>query len=175
VTVAVVIRAWGNRGEVAAEPLSSRLERYRLLVEVFLFDPGGPLNECRPFEIQSVWMHRGRLVFKFRGVDSISEAERLRGAEVRIPLASRLEPAPDEYFHSDLMGCEVIEKGAGEVLGRVRNWREGGGAGLLEVEGARNGEEILIPFARSLCVDIDVKAKRIVVELPEGLKDLNRS
>jgi 16S rRNA processing protein RimM len=151
------------------------MERYKLLEEVFLFGPDGPLNENRPFEVQSVWEHRGRLVFKFGEVDSISEAERLRGAEVRIPLTSRLEVAPDEYYQSDLIGCVVIESGSGTRVGRVKEWRDYGGAGLLEVEGTQAGEEILIPFASSICVDIDVKARRIVVKMPEGLKELNRS
>ena len=173
-TIAFVVCPRGNRGEVAAEPYSSLLERFRLLEEVFLFGPAGPLKEGRPYGIQSVWLHRNRLVFKFQGVDSISEAERLRGAEVRIPFAARLETEPDEYYQSDLIGCEVIDSGTGELIGRVRNWQDAGGTGLLEIEGSQPGQEILVPFARSICVSIDVKAKRIFVKLPEGLKELNR-
>jgi 16S rRNA processing protein RimM len=173
VTIALLVRPRGNRGELAAEPLSSRLERYGLLKEVFLFGPEGPLNECRPFEIESVWQHRGRVIFKFRGVDSISDAERLRGVEVRIPLASRLELEPDEYYQSDLVGCEVIDSDTGESLGCVTEWQECGGSGLLRVQGSQ-APEILIPFARLICVNIDVKARRILVKLPDGLRELNR-
>ena len=172
-TIAAVVCARGKRGEVAAEPLSSRMERYALLKQVFLFGPGGPLEERRPFEIQSVWLHRGRVIFKFEGVDSISGAERLRGAEVRIPLAARFEAAPGEYFHSDLIGCEVIDSESGETLGRVRGYSELGGPGLLEVQRDGAAGELLIPFARSICVEIDVKARRIRVNLPDGLKELN--
>lgn len=172
--MALIVSARGNRGEVAAVPLTTRLERFELLEEVRLFGPEGPLNEAKPFEIESVWEHRGRLIFKFRGIDSITEAERLRGAEVRIPLAERVTLPADEYYHSDLLGCEVVELSTGKPIGRVRNWQDCGGAGVLEVEGEREGEEILIPFARSICVEIDVAARRIVVDLPEGLKELNR-
>jgi 16S rRNA processing protein RimM len=103
-------------------------------------------------------------------VDSISEAERLVGAEVRIPIAERTPLEPGEFFQSELMGCEVIDRRTGESLGRVEGWEDSGGAGLLAVEGG-----LLIPFARSICVEIEPAARRIVVELPEGLKDLNRS
>jgi 16S rRNA processing protein RimM len=113
------------------------------------------------------------VVFKFRGVDTISEAERLRGREVRIPLASRLVLPPGEYYQSDLVGCEVVERATGAPVGRVRKWQEAGGPALLEVEGV-SGEEILVPFASSICVEIDVERRRILVDLPEGLKDLNR-
>jgi 16S rRNA processing protein RimM len=90
--------------------------------------------------------------------------------EVRIPLAERTELAPGEFFQSDLVGCEVVDRKSGERVGRVEAWQDGGGSGLLVVEGG-----LLIPFARSICVEIDVQARRIVVELPEGLRELNQS
>ena len=57
-----------------------------------------------------VWEHAGALVFKFQGVDSIHDAEKLRGAEVQVPPAERVELEPGEYFHSDLIGCEVRDR-----------------------------------------------------------------
>jgi 16S rRNA processing protein RimM len=144
--------------------LSSKPERYQELKVVYLFGSG----ECR--EVESAWFHDATLILKFRGVDTISDAERLTGAEVRVPLEERVALDPGEFFESDLVGCEVFDRRTGERLGRVSRWMEGGGAGLLEVDG-----EWLIPFARSICLEIDPAARRIGVELPEGLKDLNRS
>jgi 16S rRNA processing protein RimM len=109
------------------------------------------------------------LIFKFRGVDSISDAEPLAGAEVRVPLSERAPLEPGEFFQSDLVGCEVVDRRTGESLGRVSGWEESGGPGLLVVEGG-----LLIPFARAICVEIHTEARRIAVELPEGLKELNR-
>lgn len=171
--IAVLIGARGNRGEVEAILLTSRPERFSGLREVYLFDAGNPASELSCAEVEEAWEHRGRMVLKFRGVDTISEAERLRGWEVRIPLASRLPLPAGEYYQSDLVGCEVVERATGARVGRVRRWQEAGGPALLEVEGV-NGEEILVPFANSICVEIDVERRRILVELPEGLKDLNR-
>lgn len=168
-TLAVLARCWGRGGELSAVPLGSSVERYRELRRVYLFGS----TETAPFEIERVWQHRGRLIFKFRGVDSISQAERLEGAEVRVPLAERAELPPGEYYHSDLAGCEVVERGAGERLGVVTGWQEGGAAGLLEVERPGVEEPLLVPFARAICVEIDLQARRILVELPEGLKELN--
>ncbi len=171
--IALVVGPRGNRGEIEAVPLSDVPDRFRRMSEVNLVSAAGPVAEERRFVVESVWEHRGRVVFKLRGVDTISQAERLRGNQVRVPLASRPPLPPGEYYQSDLVGCEVRERPSGQRLGRVRGWRPGGGPGLLEVEG-ENGEEILIPFAGSMCVEIDPNAKRIVVELPEGLKELNR-
>jgi 16S rRNA processing protein RimM len=158
----------GNRGEVTAVVLTSRPERYQDLQEVFLFGPRLPeAGEKR--EIEEVWFHLQTLVFKFRGIDTISDAETLYGAEVRIPASQRIALDEGEYFESDLVGCEVVDRRTGASLGKVSAWDDGGGSGLLVVG------DLLIPFARSICVEIDPREKRIEVELPEGLKDLNRS
>jgi 16S rRNA processing protein RimM len=167
VAVAVLGKTRGNRGEITAFALSGKPERYERLREVTLFDASGAL--LRSVEVESVWFHSGTLVFKFRGIDSISEAEALARAEVRIPASEREPLEEGEFFDSDLIGCEVIDRQTGESLGHVTNLEDAGGPGLLVVNG-----DLLIPFARSICVEIDPAAKRIVVELPEGLKDLNR-
>lgn len=169
VVVALLGKTRGLRGEVTALPLSGKPERYRALREVFLFG-AGHAAEGAPFEVESTWFHNGVLIFKFRGVDSIDDAERLNGAEVRVPLSQRTPLEPGEYFESDLVGCEVLDRRTGESLGRVTRWDDGGGSGLLVVEG-----DLLIPFARAICVEIDPAARRIAVELPEGLKELNRA
>ncbi len=162
ISVAVLGRPRGNRGEVTAESLSSRPERFALLREVRLTGAGDV------YHVDEVWDHGGTLVFKFRGVDSITDAEKLRGAEVQVPLAERISLEPGEYFHSDLIGCEVRERGSGRVVGRVTNFEEYGGPPLIEIDGGR----LLIPFVKAICVDIRPDEKRIEVELPEGLEDL---
>jgi 16S rRNA processing protein RimM len=164
VTVALLGKTRGNRGEVTAFALSGKPERYQALQEVFLFGTG------ERFEVESTWFHSGALIFKFRGVDTISDAERLAGAEVRVPMSERVPLEAGEFYQSDLLGCDVVDRRTGDRLGRVSGWEEGGGAGLLVVD-----EDLLIPFVRAICVEIDPAARRIAVELPEGLKDLNRT
>jgi 16S rRNA processing protein RimM len=166
ITVAVLGRTRGNRGEITAEALSSKAERYQSLKEVHLF-AGSPPRQER-LVVESVWVHNGVLIFKFAGIDSISDAERLRGAEVRVPWSDRAPLEPGEYFQSDLLGCEVVDSHTGVSLGRVTAWEDAGGAGLLVLEGGA-----LIPFARSICVEIDPERRRIAVDLPEGLRELN--
>jgi 16S rRNA processing protein RimM len=171
--VALVVGPRGNRGEIETVLVSDHPERLARRSEVYLFDAADPEARHRRFEVERAWAHRGRFVFKLRGVDTISEAEKLRGSEVRVPLASRPPLPAGEYYQSDLVGFEVAERSSGERLGRVRGWQQYGGPPLLEIE-ADSGGEILIPFAGSICVQIDPDARRIVVELPEGLKELNR-
>ena len=111
-------------------------------------------------------MHGDHLIFKFQGVDTISDAEKLAGAEVSIPFEQRATLADDEVYQSDLIGCEVLDT-AGRSLGLVTEFEETGGTPLLHID------DLLIPFANSICTKIDLENKRIVVNLPDGLLDLN--
>lgn len=161
VAVALLGKTRGNRGEITAFSFSSKPERFQSLREVYLFGTG------EKAEVESTWFHNGALIFKFRGVDTISDAERLSGMEVRVPIGERTPLEENEFFESDLIGCEVVDRHSGESLGRVTQYQDGGGSGLLAVG------SLLIPFVRAICVEIDPAARRIAVELPEGLKDLN--
>jgi 16S rRNA processing protein RimM len=120
-------------------------------------------------DIESVWEHASRLVFKFRGIDNISDAEVWRGAELRVPASQRAALEEGEFYHSDLIGCEVRDAKSGERLGVVAGIQEAGGPGLLELDTG-----MLIPYAKAICVKIDPAARRIDVSLPEGLRELNQ-
>jgi 16S rRNA processing protein RimM len=160
----VLGRPRGNRGEVTAISLSSYPERFAKLSSVHLFGAG------EKHEVERVWTHDGVLIFKFRGVDSIAEAETLRGAEVRVPVAERVTLNEGEFFLDDLVGCEMRDAASGRVIGRVTAWAEYGGPVLLEIDNGR----IEVPFVKAICVDIRPDEKLIRASLPEGLEDLNK-
>jgi 16S rRNA processing protein RimM len=173
ITLARVVRPRGNRGEVLAEPLSGRPDAFSAPRQVLLSAGGHPPGEGRPVLLESAWWHRGRLVLKFAGIDSISDAEAMRGAAVCVPASARAELPAGEYYQDDLVGCDVVERSSGRSLGRVSEWRECGGPPLLVVVDGPE-PELLVPFAASICVAIEPERRRIVVDLPEGLKEVNR-
>jgi 16S rRNA processing protein RimM len=121
-------------------------------------------------KLERAWEHKGDWVLKFQGIDSREAAERLRGAELWVAPEERGQLAEGEYFQSDLLGCQVVENGTEKSLGVVRGWQQYGGPPLLKVE--REGGEVLIPFVNAICRDIDLDARLIRVELPEGLLEL---
>jgi 16S rRNA processing protein RimM len=129
--------------------------------------PGG--NEL-PVVIESTWRHNEVWVLKFQGIDSISAAESFKGSELCIPLEQRGELGAGEYFQSDLIGCLVVEKSDDRVLGRVQGLQQYGGAPMLDV---RVGErDVLIPFVPAICQEVDLSARKLKVELPDGLLEL---
>jgi 16S rRNA processing protein RimM len=169
VVLAVLRRARGIRGELFAESLGSPLERFTPGLSVTLFDPAGAHQ--RSAEVERGWAHNGRLVLKLRDVDTRSAAEALQNWEVRIPVEER-PPAPaGQYYLSDLIGFEVFSRDQ-RRLGTVTGWLDAGGPALLEV--TEGDAEILIPLAPAICVEVNESRRRIMVELPEGLEDLNR-
>jgi len=193
VLVARILRARGNKGEVAAEILTDFPERLTRLREVYVGHADGK-NEPLRMALKSCWLsqnHRGQAVFHFEGVESISEAEKFRGLEVLLLFEQRVSLPAGQYFVSDLIGCSVFENPAAlpvvasspcslaeapALLGMVLNVQFPGedipGTPLLEVETSRG--EILIPLAVDICTKIDTAARRIDVALPDGLRDLNR-
>jgi 16S rRNA processing protein RimM len=161
VAVGKLIRTRGNRGELVAEIYSSRPGRADELKEVTL-DLNG---RRRDVAVERVWVHDGRTVFKFAGIDSIGQAEEWAGADIVVPEAERVRAGVGEFFHADLIGCAVI---GDRPIGVVKAVEDYGATPLLNVE-MPDGREVLIPLAWSICREIDVVAKTIRVELPEGL------
>lgn len=165
IAVGKLTRVRGNRGELLGEIYSSQPGRAEKLKDVTLEAGGRRL----PVRIEQLWHHEGRPVFKFAGIDSISDAEPWAGADVWAPESERIEPEEGEYSHADLIGCSVI--GDDEKIGVVKGVEDYGGPSTLKVE-ATDGREILVPFVHSICREIDVAAKIIRVDLPDGLLEL---
>ena len=190
VTVARILRARGNKGEVAAELLTDFPDRLKSLTEIFLATEN---KAPRQIALKNFWIdrnHPGQGIFHFEGVNTISDAETLRGLDVQIPASQRVSLPAGQYFVTDLIGCAVFEipvarpvlssppcalSEAPTHLGTVRDVYFPGegvaGTPLLAIDSAKG--ELLLPLAEDICTKIDTVARRIEVVLPEGLRDLN--
>lgn len=163
VAVARIVRSRGLRGELVAEILTDFPERFEDLETVTALLPGGARQSLK---IERFWFQKGRIVFKFAGFDSIETAETLRDAEICIPEADAVKLDADEFFEWELENC-LVETVEGVSLGLVKELMRTGGTEILVVEGAE--KEYLIPFAETICIEVDVENKRIKVDAPEGL------
>jgi len=167
VVVADLLRPRGNRGELLAVSQTDVPDRLPTLKAALVRLADG--SEL-PVAIESAWPHKEHWVLKFAGIDSISDADRFRGSELRVRLEERGRLADGEYFQSDLIGCAVVDKASGRSLGTVRGWQQFGGPPLMELQ--MEGREVLVPFVPPICQEVDVAGKKIVVDLPEGLLEL---
>jgi 16S rRNA processing protein RimM len=162
-----IARAHGIRGQVIINPETDFPEdRFRPGAEVFV-NRGG---QVRALIVTTARLQHGRPVVGLQGVDDMNAAIALAGTELRIPV-ERLMPLPDgAFYRHDLIGC-TVETRTGERVGAVTAV-EGTRSGSRLVVDSRRGE-LLVPLAEAICVVIDPPARRIVIDPPEGLLELN--
>jgi len=126
-------------------------------------------NTRRELKVEELWPHKGLLVLKFTGVDSISEAETLVGSELQVPRDERAQLEAGWTYVSDLVGCAVFE--GDREIGTIHDVRFGAGeAPLLVVKGDKEYE---IPFADAYLKAADLERKQIRMQLPEGMLEVN--
>ena len=166
VLVGRIVRPQGNRGEVVVAPETDfGSTRFAAGARFATRIDGRP----RTLEVVQSREHQGRWVIGFSGVSSIDEAEALRGAELRIA-PDAITPLPEGSFYvHDLIGCRV-ETPAGQTVGRVARV-DMAGTPLLVV--GEEPDEVLVPLAEPICRRVDVQARVIVIDPPEGLIELN--
>jgi 16S rRNA processing protein RimM len=162
-----IARAHGIRGQVVVNPETDFPdERFRPGAELFVERKG----RVQALRLTSVRFQHDRPVIGIEGVETMSDAEQFAGCELRVPVADLAQLPEGTFYRHDLIGCRV-ETPAGDAIGVVNDVEGTLGGSRLIVDGA--GGEIQIPLATEICTTIDVERKRIVVNAPEGLLDLN--
>src|SRR5258708_33421540 len=140
VTIARVAKTQGRHGEVAATLLTDFPELFETRKKLFALGGTGNTKHSgateqgrRKLDLDEHWFHKGMVVLKFAGVDSISDAETLVGSEIQIPRSERAALGSDEFYVSDLIGCTVTD--SGREIGRVEDGSVGSReAPLLVIE-----------------------------------------
>jgi 16S rRNA processing protein RimM len=168
VLVGRIARPHGIKGQVIVNPETDFVEDR--------FAEGAELrartgNEIEVLRVTSMRIQGGRPVVGFAGFDRIDDVERLAGLELRIAEEALRPLDAGTYYQHQLVGC-VVEAVSGKLIGEVTRVDEGAGGSLLVVGGP--GGEILIPFAIDICVEIDIASRRIRIDPPEGLLELNQ-
>lgn len=165
VAVARIVRTRALKGEVVADLLTDFPERFEVLGSVTAVRDSGDRFELK---IEKFWFQNGRVILKFAGYDSIEMAETLRDTDICVPESEVVELETDEFFDWQLAGCRV-ETLDGIIVGEVSELMRTGGTELLVVRGET--KEYLVPFANSICVDVDIENKLIRIDPPDGLLD----
>lgn len=166
--IARIVRTRGNSGEVLAELYTDFPARFSLLEKVWVEFTDG---RRELFRLENTWQHKGRQVLKFEGIETISQAEALAGAWVEIDADQMVALPEGQYYDHDLIGCSVRDLVRGE-LGKIKEILRIAGNHQFLIEGPRG--EFMIPAAQGICKEISIEHREVVVDLPEGLIDLNK-
>ena len=160
-----VARPHGLRGQVIVNPETDFPEDRFRIGQMLLVGPAERPVEC---EIVEVRFHQGRPILALAGVSTMNEAEGLAGADVWVP-QSALQPLPPRtYYRHDLVGCEVRDT-AGGVIGRVTAVEGTLDRSYLVIDG-----DVMLPLVDGICIEVNMAARRIVVDPPDGLIELYR-
>jgi len=166
-TVGIIGRTRGNKGELFVQPTGKVLTNLEKAREAYLLEERTGLRIS--VRIERLWMHNQRSIIKFEGIETISEAEKFTGYRLELPI-DHLKPLEDgEYYVKDLIGLEVRLL-SGRKLGKIVKLIPTGGKDVMVIEGERG--EIMIPFAEAFIEQVDFAGKAILVSPPDGLLDI---
>jgi 16S rRNA processing protein RimM len=174
ITLARVVKTQGRHGEVAAEMHSDVPGRFAVGIKLFALPKAVDLKlqaSRRELEVEELWPHKGLIVLKFRGVDSMSDAELLIGSELQVPSAERANLEAGWNYISDLIGCKVLDHG--EEIGRIEDVQFGAGEAPLLIVADGTGRKFDVPFAAAYLEGVDLAQQRVRMNLPEGMLEVN--
>ncbi len=164
------MKTQGRRGEVASEIYSNVPDRFAAGMKLLAL-PRESNQPRRELQVEDLWPHKGLLVLKFVGVDSISEAEALIGCELQVPRSQRSSLEAGWNYVSDLVGCAVLDQG--REIGHIEDVQFGAGEAPLLVVRAAATRLLEIPFAEAYLDSVDAERKQVRMNLPEGLLEVN--
>ena len=169
VTLARVVKTQGRHGEVAAEIHSDVPGRFAAGMKLLALPK--LQDSRRELEVEDLWPHKGLLVLKFRGVDSMSDAELLVGSELQVPGAERADLDIGWNYVSDLIGCAVLDRA--REIGHIEDVQFGAGEAPLLIVANSVGRKFEVPFAQAYLESLDVARQQVRMNLPEGMLEIN--
>jgi 16S rRNA processing protein RimM len=174
ITLARVVKTQGRHGEVGAEMHSDVPGRFAVGMKLLALPKALDLNSQgarRELEVEDLWPHKGLIVLKFRGVDSMSDAELLIGSELQVPSAERADLEAGSTYVSDLIGCKVLDHG--RETGRIEDVQFGAGEAPLLIVTNGAGKKFDVPFAEAYLEGVDLAQRQVRMNLPEGMLGIN--
>jgi 16S rRNA processing protein RimM len=168
ITLARVVKTLVRHGEVAVEVHSDVPDRFTESMKLQALDRS---EARRELQVENLWPHKGLLVLKFRGIDSISDAEALIGSELQVARVERAALERGWTYVSDLAGCTVVDNG--QELGTIEDVQFGAGEAPLLIVAGKTGKRFDVPFAEAYLEAVDTTRKQVRMKLPEGLLEIN--
>ncbi len=161
--IGLVSNTHGLKGEIKVRPYTESMKRFEELSKIYIESN----NVKTEYEIEKVRYQKDVILLKLKGIDTIEDAEKLKNHIISIPREEGKTLSENEFFIADLIGCEVYEN---EFIGTVVDVFSTGGSDVYVIKREKQND-LLLPAIASVIKNIDVKAKRIDVEIPRGLLD----
>ncbi len=162
ICVGAIAGAYGVAGEV-------RLKSYCAEpTDIANYAPLTTEDGSRSFTVSLTRAIKNGLAVRLSGVTTKEDADALKGVQLFVPRDALPSLPDDEYYHSDLIGLQVLDTG-GTVLGAVVNVLNHGAGDLLEIKAEGQSDTVLMPFSLAVVPTVDLESGRIISDPPEGL------
>lgn len=161
--VGQVVNTFGIKGEVKVTPFTDDIRRFDELEKVYVKIKG----ESKQYQIENVKYHKNMVLLKFKGIDKIEEAEKLRNAFLEIDREDAIPLEEGTYFIADLIGLKVYTD-EGNILGKVEDIYNTGGKDIYVVKDEL-GKQILLPGIDEVIKEVNLEDSKIIVHLIQGL------
>ena len=161
--VGQIVNTFGIKGFVKVNPWVNDVTRFEKLKKVYI----KIRNEHKELEIEEVKYHKNQVLLKFKGIDTIEQAEIIRNAIIEIDRENAISLEKGEYFIADLLDSEVFTE-EGEKLGILDDIYNTGSKDIYVVKNEL-GKTILLPGINDVIKEVDVENKKIIVHLLKGL------
>jgi len=158
-----IVNTFGIKGFVKVNPWVNDVTRFDELKKVYI----KIRKSLKELEIEEVKYHKNQVLLKFKGVETVEQAEMLRNAILEIDRKDAIPLEEGEYFIADLLESEVYTD-EGEKLGILEEIFNTGSNDIYVVKNEL-GKSILLPRIKEVFKEIDVENKKIIVHLIEGL------
>lgn len=162
ISIGQIVRTHGIRGDVKVYPLTDNIERFDKVDYVYIEED----SRLVTLNVANVKYLKNMVIIKFKGIDDVQSAERLRNKYIKVHRKDAVKLPEDTFLICDLIGHNVYDE-AGEYLGKVADVFQTGSNDVFVVKS--EDKEILIPGLKSIFKEVDMKNKKMIVELPEGL------
>lgn len=161
-SIGQIVNIHGFKGEVKVYPLTDDMSRFNKLKEVYVEEN----TQLVKYEVEGLKFLSNTVAMKLKGIDTEEAANKLRNFYMKVDRKSAVKLPKDSYFICDLIDLEVYDE-KGLLLGTLRDVLQTGSNDVYVIQ--TTGKDILVPALKEVVKLIDIKNKKIVVELPEGL------
>lgn len=158
-----IVNTTGLKGFVRVMPFTDDITRFEKLKSLYLVKG----QELLEKEVQEVRYYKNMVVLKLKGIDTVEEAQKLKGLYLKIQRKDAVKLPKNSYFIVDILGLDVYST-KGEHLGKVEDIFPTGSNDVYVVRSSE-GKQILIPAIKSVIKNIDLENKKIEVDLIQGL------
>lgn len=160
-----IVNTFGVKGLLKVNPFTDDITRFEKLKKVYVVKN----NNMTEIEIEEVKYHKNMVLLKVKGIDDMTNAEKLKGLFLKIHRKDAIELPEDTYFIVDVLGSDVITDD-GIHLGKVEDIYSTGSKDIYVVKDEL-GKQILLPSIKEVILDIDIKKQVVTVHLIKGLVD----